>query len=37
VKSRAYGMMVKESIVFLRLRMAELGSKIIIKIDSVWF
>jgi len=37
VKSRTYGIMVKEYIVFIRLRMAELRSKIIFKIDSVWF
>jgi len=29
--------MVKEYIVFLRLSTAELRSKIIFKIDSVWF
>jgi len=37
VKCRAYGIMVKEYIVFLRLSMTELRPKIIFKIDSVWF
>jgi len=37
VKSRASGIMVKESIVFLRVGMAELRSKMIFKIGSVWF
>jgi len=37
VECRAYGIMVKEYIVFLRLRMAELRSKIIFKINSIWF
>jgi len=36
VECRAYGITVKEYIVFLRLSMAELRSKIIFKVDSVW-